>query len=317
MSSSGSSSSEEEGRRFQPRLIPRDLWGPVRLEREAYLRDEVACVRWCVEVGLFKAGPVCRCRRGTEVLVVRGQRPVWYCPSCRRRHGSVTNGSVFEGSRIPLARGLLLAMGYAHGLDYRAAVHQCAMEGRERPLSYTTIARWYKRFRRVVGRATRARGRIGGPGQIVQMDECCLGRRKHHRGRRVPQLWVVGGIDQAGQIHLDIVPNRAGPTLLRVALRRVQAGSTIHTDEWRGYLGLDRLGFTHKRVNHRRWFVGPDGTHTQRVEALWRAVRRKFSRGGIRRRGTSSHLREFMWRRWCARGGIDAFGHLLTLLRAS
>jgi hypothetical protein len=39
-------------------------------------------------------------------------------------------------------------------------------------------------------------------------------------------------------------------------------GTTIWSDEWRAYNGLNQLGFRHHTVNHSRHFVDP-------VTGLW------------------------------------------------
>ena len=41
---------------------------------------------------------------------------------------------------------------------------------------------------------SRLKEQIGGVGDIVEVDECQLGRRKHHRGRIPQEIWVVGGV---------------------------------------------------------------------------------------------------------------------------
>jgi hypothetical protein len=58
---------------------------------------------------------------------------------------------------------------------------------------------------------------IGGNGNIVQIDETVIAKRKHNRGRIILQKWVVGAIDTVSKNiiirHLD---NRS-----RVELRNV------------------------------------------------------------------------------------------------
>ena len=39
------------------------------------------------------------------------------------------------------------------------------------------------------------RGKIGGPNNIVQVDECKIWRQKYHRGRVVEGNWILGMID--------------------------------------------------------------------------------------------------------------------------
>ena len=148
------------------------------------------------------------------------------------------------------------------------------------------------------------------------MDEALIhGRRKYGVGRVNTQVWVLGVVDDEGRMRLGVVRNRKRGTLFRHLARWVRPGSEVHTDGWRAYRGLERLGFTHHVVNHRERFVAPDGTNTQRIEAQWRSVRRVFSRGGIRARGVPVRLREWLWRRGCFRRGIDPFEALLQQIR--
>ena len=43
----------------------------------------------------------------------------------------------------------------------------------------------------------RSRGNIGGgPGLVVEIDECKIGRRRYHRGRIVEGNWILGMIDR-------------------------------------------------------------------------------------------------------------------------
>jgi len=210
----------------------------------------------------------------------------------------------------------MLGLSWAHGAGYEEARCACVFDKDDTPLSNSTIARWYKRYRGLVGRASDPQSQVGGPGRVVQVDEALIhGRRKYGRGRINTQVWVLGVVADDGQMRLAVVRDRKRPTLFGLSRKWIAAGSEIHTDGWRAYRGLGLLGFTHKVVNHRKEFVASDGTHTQRIEAQWRSVRRRFSRGGIRARGVSGHLREWLWRRACRRGGVDPFEQLLQSLR--
>lgn len=156
---------------------------------------------------------------------------------------------------------------------------------------------------------------IGGPDKVVQIDECLVGRRKYNRGRAVEGTWVLGMIETRGEVRMEVVKDRSGPTLEGVITRHVAPGTMIHTDGWRGYSRLDRLGYGHKKVNHSEEFVAIDGTHTQAIESQWRQLRRKFSRGGIRHEDITTHLIEYEWRRYCKTRKLDTFAEIMKYLR--
>lgn len=69
-----------------------------------------------------------------------------------------------------------------------------------------------------------------------------------------------------------VVEERTQEVLLQIIKDNVAEGSIIHTDYWRGYLGIDRLfgfGFRHERLNHTETFVRDDGVHTNTIEGTF------------------------------------------------
>ena len=101
---------------------------------------------------------------------------------------------------------------------------------------------------------------IGGPGVVVELDEAKFGKRKFNRGAYREGMWVLGAVDRStGKCILLPCPNnnRSAATLLPMIQRWVLPGSIIHTDEWRAYNSLDRMGYDHRTVNHSIQFVDP------------------------------------------------------------
>ena len=124
---------------------------------------------------------------------------------------------------------------------------------------------------------------IGGPGQIVEIDESKFGKRKFNCGRRVIGKWVIGGVARgSGECFLAECPNnkRDANTLCLLILQFVRPGTTIITDKWKGYLPLKR---------------------TNTIEGTWFHTKRHVKRGHgrVRTDGTalSIALYEFMWMR--------------------
>lgn len=89
-------------------------------------------------------------------------------------------------------------------------------------------------------------------------------------GKRVMGPWVVGIYQGKTNMRFVVVPDRKKNTLHDVIRRYVEPDSSIHTDEWAGYRGLDQIGYLHNVVNHSQNYVDPvSGTHTQGVERAW------------------------------------------------
>jgi hypothetical protein len=140
---------------------------------------------------------------------------------------------------------------------------------------------------------------IGGEGIRVELDETKLGKRKFNRGHRVEGVWVFGGVEITNErkVFLCIVDRRDAHTLRSQILKYVRRGSIIVTDFWRGYLGLEELGYVHHRVNHSEGFVDPiSGACTNTIEGTWSGLKLKIP---IRNRTVEceGNLWEFIWRR--------------------
>lgn len=83
--------------------------------------------------------------------------------------------------------------------------------------------------------------------------------------------------------------------------RYVRPGTTIVTDNWRAYRQLTapqhrRFMYRHLMINHNRYFVDPNGIHTQPIESKWGKWKEVRRMNGIRDRQIRSHLAEFNWR---------------------
>lgn len=292
----------------------------MRLFREAKLDQPVECINWCIETGLLRHQPECRQHRVLRTLRLNRGSYFWRCRQCHDVI-TVTAGSIFEGGKLPFGKVLMLAYSFSKASYYDEARSACIFDRSDLPLADLTIARWFELFRDCIISAARdlasnLPSRIGGPGIIVQVDEALIGRRKYNRGRAMEGTWVVGMIDSNGELHIEICPRRDRATLHALSQRSVLPGSDIHTDGWRAYQGLENLGYDHHVVNHRHEFVAAAGTHTQRIEAQWRALRRMFTPGGQRHGHMADYLIEYMWRRKCHIDGRDPFPELLRIMKA-
>lgn len=60
-------------------------------------------------------------------------------------------------------------------------------------------------------------------------------------------------IERGGRVKVLAVPNRQQQTLLPITGSNIIVGSTVHTNEYKGYGCLSDLGYKHDRVGHSRY----------------------------------------------------------------
>src|SRR5205823_2330074 len=130
---------------------------------------------------------------------------------------------------------------------------------------------------------------IGGPeSRGVEMDESYFGakrKRGNKRGRPSAadgsKQCVVGMVERKGKVIALTTENAKRTTLIGLAKERILPASTVFTDEWTGYHGLESKGYTHKRINHaEKVYVVSDGVdriHTQTIDGFW-----SLTKNGIR-----------------------------------
>jgi len=115
--------------------------------------------------------------------------------------------------------------------------------------------------------------KLGGPGKLVEVDEVLL-RHALDRGKNRHQATIVMGVACQGKVLTGIIANRKRQSLHANILKYVEAGSTIVTDDWCAYKGLDRLGFDHISVNHSQGYFNQNGYSTCEIDSYWASVRR-------------------------------------------
>jgi len=82
--------------------------------------------------------------------------------------------------------------------------------------------------------------KIGGKGEIVEIDESKFGKRKYNRGHCVDGVWVLGAVEKSNRkrIILTIVDNRTKETLTEKLKNSINEDSVVYTDGWKGYNDL-------------------------------------------------------------------------------
>jgi transposase-like protein len=219
---------------------PRDL-----SEFDRFFPDEEACEQY-LERLRWPNGFVCPAcgHAGTAWRSARGL----LCGRCRRR-AYVTAGTILEGTRKPLQLWFIAAweiVGHKYGAN---AANLQRMLGVS---SYKTAWAWLHKFRRAMVRP--GRDRLSG---IVEVDETYVGGEEEGaQGRYTERKAIVAVaveiLDERriGRIRLRQVPDVSGHSLGSFVKETVEPGaSSILTDAWRGYSGLEALGYDHVIIN--------------------------------------------------------------------
>jgi len=127
----------------------------------------------------------------------------------------------------------------------------------------------------------------------------------------------------SNRIKLFPVDKRDAATLLTIITNNVAAGSTIFTDGWSGYNGLQAAAYTHLVVEHKKTFsrqcrdasTGQLITvHTNTIEGAWKHAKDYFRKmNGTKLPQFQGHLCEVMWRFWDRRPRPEAVLTLITV----
>ena len=141
---------------------------------------------------------------------------------------------------------------------------------------------------------------IGGNGVEVEIDESKFGKCKYHRGHRVEGQWVFGGREKYNKQRIFMIPvhNRKAKTLIPIIKKWIAPGSIIHSDCWKAYSSLSKLGYTHVTVNHSKEFIDSStAACTNAIESDWRHAKVHIPAYGTHIGDHTGYLAEFMWRR--------------------
>jgi transposase-like protein len=279
------------------------------------LKDRDTCINWLVEKALIPSSKYCARHKKQMTVVNDDFLGKFRCRGKSSDHQeSRANNTWFQESRLSPEQVVLLTYAFTTSMTYDDAIRECSIGSK---LSRETVSDRWSYCREICMIALddkfEASGRIGGPGHVVEVDECKIGRRKYNRGRLVDGHWLVGMIDLNGDFRIEICPDnkRDRMTLAQIITKHVEPGTVIYTDCWKGYNNLEDSGYEHLTVNHSMNFRDPDTwCDTQKIEAQWRPIRRRVSRGGVKE--LDMHLCEFLWKRECKQNNLDMFEQMIN-----
>lgn len=208
------------------------------LEMERRFATEDACREYLTQLrwGQGFLCPACEGKVGWE-----DRRRRWTCQSCRRQT-TVTAGTIFEGTHLPLQlwfRAVWLVTSQKSGASALGVKRVLGLG------SYETAWLWLHKLRRAMVRP--GRDRLHG---TVEVDEAFVGGVSSGTGRDgVGKALVAIAAEEdgkgIGRIRLALVADGSSPSLHGFIQQAIAPGSTVHTDGWAPYQGLEKLGYSH------------------------------------------------------------------------
>ena len=208
------------------------------MEMERRFATEDACREYLTKLR-WPMGFICPFCQGEGGWVDRRHR--WTCQNCRRQ-STVTAGTIFDATHLPLHvwfRAAWLVTSQKSGAS-ALGVQQVLGLG-----SYRTAWTWLHKLRRAMVRP--GRDRLKG---TVEVDEAFIGGVSSGTGRDgVGKALVAIAAEEdgtgIGRIRLAGVADGSTSSLHGFIQQAIAPGSTVHTDGWAPYQGLEPLGYLH------------------------------------------------------------------------
>jgi transposase len=236
------------------------------------------------------AGTSCpKCDRPIRYSRVKGRR-AYQCQWCANQLYP-TAGTPFDRTRTSLRDWFYVMFLFT---TTRNGVAAKRVE-RELAVTYKTAWRMCHEIRKYMA-SLDSDDPLGGPGQVVEIDESMVGGKSFGTGggRYAPnKACVLGMLEAGGELITRVVPNVKEHTLVPLVQEHVLPGTHIHTDALRSYQNLGEHGYRHSFVRH-QWkeYVGSEGQTVNRIEGFWAMLKRGIN--GTHIHVSAKHLPKYL-----------------------
>lgn len=260
-----------------------DLQNPI-FHDETAAREALESIRW-------PHGPVCpHCGSLDKIGKVQGKshRPgLYYCGNCKGQF-TVTVGTVFERSKIPLSKWWLAA----HLLS--ASKKGMSSHQLSRMLGLTYKSSWFLTHRIREAMRELSPGPLGGANKVVEVDETYVGGKAKNRKNRIPpKEAVVALVERDGKVRGYHVPNVTGETLRPILVSQIAQATYLMTDESPVYPSMGASFGGHGTVNHSiEEYVRGGFWHTNTAEGYFSLLKRGVV--GVYHHVSEQHLKRYV-----------------------
>jgi len=263
---------------------------------EAKAREALEALRW-------PEGPVCaHCRNSDpeKIAKVEGKkqshRPgLYYCNDCKGQF-TVTVGTVFERSKIPLTKWWMAAH-LLNSSKKGVSAHQV-----HRTLGVTYKTAWFMmhRLREAMTTLTPS-GPLGGPGKIVEADTAYVGGKEANKHRSKRDSKKIGGmgkqivhslVERGGGVRSHHIANISGKTVRPLLVTQASRKSVLMTDTAGGYMAVGKEFVRHEMVDHSTGEYVRGDAHSNTVEGYFSILKRGIN--GVYHHVSEAHLRRYL-----------------------
>lgn len=255
--------------------------------------------RKALETVLWPDGPYCRhCGASDPDKIAKMQgksvRPgLYYCNECKREF-TVTVGTVFERSKVPLSKWWMAAHLFNQGKNGVSA-HEI-----HRTLGVTYKTAWFMMHRLREAMRELNPTPMGGNGKSVQADETYYGntsrRAKSYRRGLKHKAGVLALVEPKARVRAFHVKKATAESIRDILVTNASRKSELHTDESKLYGRVGKEFAAHKTVEHgmnqHGYYVGKDGQTTNAVENFFGNFKRSMK--GTYRFCGEQHLQRYL-----------------------
>ena len=257
----------------------------LHFRTEAAARKHLERVRW-------PYGAVCAHCGSQNATAMKGEKHragLYNCKDCRKQF-SVTVGTLFEGSKIPLHK-WLTAVHLLASSKKGFSSHQL-----HRTLKITYKSAWFMTHRiREAMRDPIFAGQLGGDHRIVEADETFWGNKRASKGKRGG--WrhkekVFSLLERGGNVRSFHEASVGAKTLKPIIRQQVAQDTYIMTDGSGAYHNLESEFAGHHSVDHEKaeYVRGP--IHVNGLENYYSILKRGLS--GVYQHVGAKHLKRYI-----------------------
>ena len=231
--------------------------------------DEETAIKHLQSI-LWPNGPICpHCENDKKFYQIKGKGArlgLLMCSKCRK-HFTVTVGTLFERSHIPIHKWL---MGFYLMCSSKKGIssHQI-----HKMLGITYKSAWFMTHRIREAFKDESCNLLGGNDKVVEVDETFWNKLEgvpKAKAGFMHKEKIFSLVERGGSVRSFRVTGVSGKILKPIIKAQVHKETDIRSDEWGGYKDLDQHFKSHEVVRHGKGeYVRAGDIHTNTIEGFF------------------------------------------------